>query len=103
MKKLIPILALAVLIGCATKTAYQTIAATETIVLNANSAYLDAVVTGTIPTNSVPQVEQAFNETQLVLHAAVVSAQTGSSAPVPPDAAGKAKSFTNMVFNILRK
>ncbi len=89
--------------GCATKTAYQSIAATESIVLNANSAYLEAVVVGKIPTNSVPQVEQAFNETQLVLHAAVVAAQGGSTAPVPPDAAGTAKGFTNLVYSILRK
>ncbi len=94
---------LLVAFGCKTTGSYQTISATETIVLNANAAYLDAVVSGKVPTNSVPQVEQAFNETQMVLHAAVVTAQGNSSAQVPPDAAGTASAFTNRVYTILRK
>lgn len=71
--------------------------------LNANSAYLDAVVSGKIPTNSVPQVEAAFNDTQMTLHAAVVLAQGNTAAPVTPAAAGTANSFTNLVWTTLRK
>ncbi len=106
MKTTINLLLLCTLLagfGCKTTGTYQSIAATETIVLNANSAYLDAVVSGKVPTNSVPQVEQAFNETQMTLHAAVVVAQGNTSAPVTPAAAGTATSFTNMVYTILRK
>lgn len=87
------------LIGCATRGTYQSISAAETIVLNANSAYLEGVFNGTIPTNSVPQVEQAFNETQLTLHTAVVIAQGNKNAPVTPEAAVKVSMFTNLVNN----
>lgn len=102
MKTIISICALAlVLIGCATKTAYQTIAATETAVLAANAAYLDSVVSGQTTTNGVPQVEAAFNDTQLALHAAAAVASGGASAPVPAATATKAANFTNLVNNVI--
>lgn len=89
--------------ACATKTAFQTISATETAVLNANSAYLDSVVSGATPTNSVPQVEAAFNDTQLALHSAAAIASGGASAPVPAATATKAQSFTNLVNSVIGK
>ena len=85
------------LIGCTTQTAYQTIAASETAVLNANAAYLDSVVSGITPTNGVPQVEAAFNETQLALHAAAAVASGGANAPIPTAVAVKVMNFTNNV------
>lgn len=81
--------------GCTTTSAYQTIAASETAVLKANSAYLDGVVSGVIPTNNVPQVEAAFNDTQLALHAAASVASGGMNAPVPAAVAVKVMNFTN--------
>jgi len=103
MKILIAIAVALVLVGCATKTAYQTISATETAVLAANGAYLDSVVTGQTATNSVPTVEAAFNDTQLALHAAAAVASGGSAAPVPPAAAIKAQNFTNLVQSVKGK
>ena len=103
MKTLIVIALAASLVGCATKSSYQSIAAAEAIVSNANSAYLDSVVTGQTPTNNAPQVEAAFNDTQLALHAAAVLASGGSSAPVPPATAVKVTNFTNLVNSVQGK
>lgn len=104
MKTFTSLVAVALLLcGCATRTAYQSIAATETAVLAANAAYLDTVVTGQTSTNSVPMVEAAFNDTQLALHAAAVTASGGSSAPVPSATAVKAMNFTNLVNAVTGK
>lgn len=104
MKKTLLSLCLVVTVAASCpRTAYQSISATETAVLNANAAYLDSVVSGVTPTNSVPTVEAAFNDTQLALHAAAVVASGGASAPVPAATAAKAQSFTNMVAQIIQK
>ena len=87
-------------VGCAilgSKTAFQSISATETAVILANKAYLDSVVTGAVKTNGVPVVEAAFNDTQLALHAAAAVASGGNNAPVPPTALAKATAFTNTI------
>jgi hypothetical protein len=100
MKKLLLILAIAapIWIGATCRTGtYQTIAATETIVLNANSAYLNSVVLGQVQTNNVPVVERAFNDTQLSLKLAAVLASGGASAPVPPATKAQADSFVKLV------
>ena len=91
------VLGLLILVGCATKTAYQTISAVETSVLAANKIYLTQVVTGQIPTNSVPVVEASFNDTQLALAAAAAIASGGSSAAVPAATLAKATAFTNVI------
>lgn len=98
-KKLLVAGALAlVIVGCATsKTAYQSIYTTEVAVSAANRIYLDQVVTGQVPTNSVPTVEAIFNDTQLALHSAAAIASGGSSAAVPAATLAKATGFTNAV------
>lgn len=63
-------------IGCQSPTAntqFKTISAAETSVNAAYSAYVDLVVTGKIPTNSVPQVASAFNSFQSAAHVAIVN------------------------------
>lgn len=85
--------------GCA-NLAYQTIGSAEAAVSSVNSAYLDGVVTGQIPTNSVPQVEAAFNDTQLTLHSAAVIAAGGDKAPIPALANAKVVAFTNLVNSV---
>lgn len=87
-------------IGCTTSqqtVAYKTIGASEAAVLAANSAYLDAVVTGVVPTNSVPQVERDFNDVQMALHLAAVTASGGANAPIPIAVNVKVMNFTNAV------
>jgi hypothetical protein len=83
--------------ACNTPRGYQTIAATETVVLNVNSAYLNAVVKGQIPTNNVPKVEAAFNDAQMALRLAAIVASGNANAPVPPDAKLRADSFVTLV------
>lgn len=99
-KALMAIAVAVILIGCATKTAYVSIATMELATLSANHAYLDRVFTGQIPTNSVPTVEAAFNDTQLALHAAAAIASGGSSAPIPPATLVKVSNFTNLVNSV---
>lgn len=101
--KFIQILTLALLFGCSTQSAYQSISAIEAAVLSANAAYLDSVVSGATATNSVPTVEAAFNDTQLALHSAAAIASGGASAPVPAATATKAANFTNMVSTLIGK
>lgn len=99
MKKLLPLLFLLCLIGCTTSqqtTAFKTIGTAEAAVINANRAYLDSVVTGQTPTNSVPTVEAAFNDTQLALHQAAAMASGGTNAPVPAVAQVKAQNFIGL-------
>ena len=85
------------------KTAYQTIGAAESAVLAFNIAYLDSVVTGVTPTNSVPTVEAAFNDTQLALRTAAALASGGTNAPIPAVTNVKVINFTNMVSSTLTK
>ena len=70
---------------------------------NANAAYLDAVVSGNAPTNSVPTVEASFNDTQMALRLAASATQGGSQAAVPADVATKAQNFINLANSTRRK
>jgi len=91
-----PLGAILTLGGCGTtaqSVSYQTIGSLETAVLNANASFLDSVVLGKTPTNSVPQVESAFNEAQMALHLAAVLASGGTNAPAPAATAAKANAF----------
>jgi len=103
MKKYIAMAASCCLLSMASCTtsqqtiAFQSISTVEAGVVAANGAYLDAVVTGIAPTNGVPTVEAAFNDTQLALHTAAVLASGGSSAPTPPATFAKAVAFTNTI------
>lgn len=104
MKRLLLIIPI-VLLGCVTpsKTAYQTIATAEAAVLAANSAYLDSVVLGHTPTNSVPSVEAAFNDTQLALRTAAALASGGNAAPIPAMTNAKVINFTNLANSVTIK
>lgn len=82
------------------QVAYQAISTTEAAVIAANSAFLDSVVTGRTPTNSVPKVEADFNALQLALHAAASVASGGASAPTPPALFVQATTFTNTINSV---
>lgn len=83
--------------------AYRSIGAAETVTITANQVFLDSVVAHTTPTNSVPQIEAAFNTTQMALHAAAIVASGGNNAPVPASVAAQVTQFTNAVAQTLRK
>jgi hypothetical protein len=94
------IVPVAIFTACTTSQqtiAFQSIATVEAGVIAANGAYLDSVVTGLAPTNGIPTVEAAFNDTQLALRTAASLASGGSSAPVPAATFTKAVNFTNTI------
>ncbi len=110
MKKflsLIPLLVLAVLLSAAScrtgqvqNTVFASLSAAEAVASAANSAYLDSVVSGKTPTNDVPRIESAFNDTQLALHAAAVLSSSGMKGIVPENVSAQVISFTNLVSSV---
>ncbi len=83
--------------ACNTTGSYKTIDSTATIVINANSVYLQGVVSGQIPTNNVPRVELAFNDTMMALKLAATVSSAGAKAPATPVLQTKAKAFVTYV------
>lgn len=83
MKKLIPLIALIVIVGCATQSRniYNTLSSLHIATSGAYNAYLDLVVQGKIPTNSVPVVSRDYTEFQSAWNVAVNAAAAGVSAP----------------------
>lgn len=94
MKRLVPLIALLFVIGCASanKTLYQTLSSVQLTTSGAYSAYLDLVVTGKLATNSVPTVSKDYTIFQGVWNSAVSAGSLGvntvATAPVT-DAAAK--------------
>ena len=83
MKRLIPFIALAFLIGCATSgVVYKTLASVEATTTAAYSSYLTLVVTGKITTNSLPTVSHDYNFFQSIMQATVSVAALGTNSPV---------------------
>ena len=94
IKTLAAICAVAFLIGCATasRTVYNTLASVQVTTSGAYSAYLDLVVQGKLPTNSVPLVSKDYTIYQNVWNSAVSVAALGVNAPATQpvtDAAAK--------------
>jgi hypothetical protein len=76
------ILFLAVIIGCATSsTAYKTLATVENLTVLTYTEYLQGVVAGTFPTNSVPSITRDFNLFQSSMQETVAIASQGSASP----------------------
>jgi len=87
MKKLIPVVALILLVGCSLTTkriTYNTLASTQISTTAAYDGYLDLVVKGKMKTNSVPEVARKYNMFQVVWNAAVVVAQWNTNSVAPP-------------------
>jgi hypothetical protein len=78
------LLSLSLLVGCATRGTYTTLAASEKAAVTSYDAYMDGVIAGRTPTNNVPAVSQAFNLFQLSVRTAVDAAQGNTNAPVTP-------------------
>lgn len=69
--------------GCSTNqqsTAYKTIFGLEKTVAAADSAYLDLVIAGKVPTNDVPKVTKAFNQFQADVTLALDAVQFNTNA-----------------------
>lgn len=80
-------------------TAYKTLAAVEATTMAAYTSYLQLVVAGAIPTNSVPAVTRDFTIFQATMEAAVTLAAQGTNAPTTQpvsDAAAKVLTDINL-------
>lgn len=84
--------------GCqapsAQRQTYNTIWSTATTVNDSYRAFLDLVIAGQIPTNSVPQVAQRYGEFQMALNAALLLVASNTNAPPPPALTEAAQAFT---------
>jgi hypothetical protein len=78
---IIPILVL--LFGCASQSrvVYNTLAGVEITTTGAYDAYLDLVIKGAVPTNSVPAISRKYNIFKIEWAAAVAIAQWNTNAP----------------------
>lgn len=83
MKKLIPLLALLFIVGCASqsKTIYNTLSSIQITTSGAYNAYLDLVVQGKLSTNSVPVVSRDYTAFQAAWNGAVAVAAMGINSP----------------------
>ncbi len=63
-------------------TTYKTLASVESTTTAAYTAYLQLVVGGSLPTNSVPAISYDYNLFQAVMGATVAVAAQGTNAPV---------------------
>lgn len=86
-----------VILGCATRGSYTTLAASEQAAVASYRAYVDGVIAGRTPTNNVPAVSQAFNLFQLSMRVAVDAAQGNTKSPVTPEVTS---SKSNLDFTI---
>ena len=79
MRKLIPLIALLFVIGCASasKTLYNTLSSVQVTTSGAYNAYLDLVVQGRLPTNSVPTISKDYTIFQGIWTGAVTAGALG--------------------------
>lgn len=95
----IALLVLMFFVGCATRTTYTTLAATEKAVVSAYDGYLDSVIKGQTRTNEVPVITGSFNTFQATMRTAVDAASGNTGAPVSGDVASAAANFIQTVTN----
>ena len=79
------LIAVALLIGCASqsRSTYSTLASVQAVTQGAYSGYLDLVVRGAIPTNSVPKVSASYDLFLSMWTASVQMAQWNTNAEPP--------------------
>jgi hypothetical protein len=99
MKRIIPLIALLFVIGCASqsKLLYNSLATVQTVTTGAFRGYLGLAINGTIRTNSIPEISRDYNSFQALWSAAVAVAQfnTNTIAPEPVVAAS-----SNLLYKI---
>lgn len=105
MKKLllVPILSLAVLIGCTTSqqsTAFKSIATVEATVNVANDGYQQLVIVGQLPTNDVPKIAHLYNAFQASELIALDAVQFNTNALAPSALIIEGQDFVNVVTAI---
>lgn len=89
------ILFLALLIGCATRGTYTTLASTEQAVKMSYDGYVDSVIRGETRTNEMPVIAKSFDAFQASFQVAVDKASGNTNAPITGD-------LSTAAANILR-
>lgn len=100
MKKLLVLVGLIVLVGCATtqqRTTYNTLYSVEQTAMTSYDAYLDLVVKGKVATNDVPRVSRAFDAFQAQMQFAVKQSQYNWTNIAPADVTS---ALSNLVWTI---
>lgn len=86
--------------GCSTSQQRQTINTLFTTAATVDSAYrafLDGVISGQIPTNSVPSVSARYAEFQSVLSSAIALATLSSNSPPSPEITAAAANVASAI------
>jgi hypothetical protein len=89
----VPILLAFVLVACATRGVYNSLASTQQGVRLAYDGYVDSVIHGQTRTNDLPVLAKSFNAFQATWGAAVDLASGNSNAPVTADVAASASNI----------
>lgn len=93
------ILFLSLLIGCATRGTFTTIAATDKATTLAYDGYVDSVIRGETRTNNLPIISKAFDAVKAAERVAIDRASGNTNAPVTGEFSAAAASFINQINN----
>jgi hypothetical protein len=88
------------LVACTTSvqtTTYNALATVEATADTTYSNYVAQVIKGTIPTNSLPTVSQAYNTLHAAIAAAAAVDQAGTNALVPANLTAELTAFVQLV------
>lgn len=82
---------------------YNSLQTIETTADTSYQTYIGLVVTGKIPTNSVPQVSRAYNDLHAAIATAAVLDQSGTNAFTITNVTSELSSFVTLVTTITSK
>ena len=85
------------LVGCASRTAYQTLYAVGHSTDAAVRSYNDLVVKGTLSTNGLPAVAHAYNNFQQVFAGAVIVSQFQLDSAAPSNLVWEANTVISLI------
>lgn len=86
--------------GCSTSqqsTAFNAMSSLELVVDTGYTNYLHLVITGQIPTNSVPTISKAYNDVHAAIGAAAVVDQAGTNVLLEANLTAEAGAFGTLV------
>lgn len=85
LQSLAAVLTVAFVVGCVSqsRTAYNTLASIQAVTTGAYGDYLNLVVKGKLPTNSVPTISKDYNTFQATWTAACMIAQWNTNSVAP--------------------
>lgn len=80
--------------------AYKTLYGLEVATTGAYDGYTAAVIKGSVPTNSVPQVSHAFNDFQSAMGVAIIAAQNNTNALAPANLVTESTAVINLITTV---